>query len=255
MIQYSVKQLAKISGVSVRTLHYYDQKGLLKPKIRTEAGYRLYGEIEMLRLQQILFYKELAFPLNEIAKILDDPDFDLIQSLSQQKKALKMRKQKLDVLINTIDKTIFNLKNKNMLNHEELYEGLPKEKAEAYREEAIKKWGKQVEEVENKLRQLSKDELHKLKDSFKSVNEKLASLQNENPESDIVQENIALHYTYIRKFWGTLDSEDKQADAYAGLGDLYVSDNRYTEINGEPNAAFAEFMAKAMKHFASSSLQ
>ncbi|UZR99887.1 MerR family transcriptional regulator [Chondrinema litorale] len=255
MIEYSVQKLAKISGVSVRTLHHYDQIGLLKPKVRTEAGYRLYGEEELLRLQQILFYKTLAYPLKEIARILDDPQFDLIASLSKQKDALDKQKQNLETLINTINKTIFNLKNKKMLDHEELYEGLPKEKAAAYREEAIKKWGKQVEEVENQLRQLSKTELHKLKADFKAVNEKLASLTEEDPTSEIVQQHVALHYTFIRKFWGTMDSEDKQAKAYVGLGDLYVSDNRYTEINGEPNADFADFMSKAMKYFASTSLK
>src|SRR5688572_8269383 len=102
--QYSVKQLAKLAGVSVRTLHLYDQLGLLKPAVRTEARYRLYGEPELLRLQQILFYKELGLPLQEIGEILDDPDFDLVKALGDHRKALQEQGKKIKVLLGTIDK-------------------------------------------------------------------------------------------------------------------------------------------------------
>ena len=77
-VKYSVKQLARLAGVSVRTLHVYDEMELLVPRDRSDAGYRYYGEAELLRLQQILFYKELDFPLKQIGEILDDPDFDLV---------------------------------------------------------------------------------------------------------------------------------------------------------------------------------
>ncbi|MBA4145294.1 MAG: MerR family transcriptional regulator, partial [Cytophaga sp.] len=88
MVSYSVKELSEIAGVSVRTLHLYDEIGLLKPSTRTEARYRLYGENELLRLQQILFYKELGISLEEIRSILDDPEFDLLQALESHKVAL-----------------------------------------------------------------------------------------------------------------------------------------------------------------------
>ena len=101
MIQYSVKQLAQLAGISVRTLHLYDQLGLLKPNIRTVARYRLYGEKELLRLQQILFYKELDFPLQEIGKILDDPDFDLVEALLSHKNALEIRRDRIGTLLTT----------------------------------------------------------------------------------------------------------------------------------------------------------
>ena len=151
MKQYSVKQLAKLAGVSVRTLHLYDEKGLLKPFVRTEAKYRYYGEKELLKLQQILFYKELDFSLQDIGDIMNDPDFDVINALESHKTALKARQNRLSTLLQTIDKTIFHLLNKDkMLQHEDLYEGLPKEKAEAYRAEAIERWGQDtVEKSEN----------------------------------------------------------------------------------------------------------
>ena len=114
-----------MAGVSVRTLHLYDEIGLLKPSIRTEKKYRLYGKAETIRLQQILFYKVLGMPLKEIAEILDDPQFDPIKSLENHKKVIQQKQEQLTTLLKTIDKTINHLKNETMLSTEELYEGLP----------------------------------------------------------------------------------------------------------------------------------
>lgn len=253
---YSVRKLSKLAGVSVRTLHHYDQIGLLQPSTRTEAGYRLYTEKELLRLQQILFYKELDFPLQEIRDILDDPDFDLVQALKSHKKALQCRRDRIATLLVTIDKTIVKLKSNAMLNDEELYEGLPKEKAAAYKKEAQEKWGKDaVEKSENYLRQLSKQELGSLKADFERLGKKLASMVNEDPASPGVQEEVARHYAMIRQFWGTATSSDSQAEAYKGLGEMYVSDERYTTIDGNPHPEFASFMCKAMQHFADTRLK
>lgn len=104
---------------------------MLKPSVRTTAGYRQYGELELLRLQQILFYKELDFQLKDIAFIIIDKSFDVAQALEQHKAALILKRNRLDTLLNTIDKTIDNLKNKTMHNYEELYDGMPKEQAAA----------------------------------------------------------------------------------------------------------------------------
>src|SRR5688500_4642553 len=103
---YSVKTLSELAGVSVRTLHLYDKLGLLTPSVQTTAGYRLYGEKELLRLQQILFYKELDFSLQEIAVILDRPEFDLVQALENHRLRLKQKSERLTTMLNTIDKTI-----------------------------------------------------------------------------------------------------------------------------------------------------
>src|SRR5580704_4516137 len=106
VVRYSVRQLAGLAGVSVRTLHVYDEMGLLKPSVRTDAGYRQYGEAELLRLQQILFYKELDLSLKQIAEILDDPGFDLVEALVGHRIALSARRDRLTTLLNTIEATI-----------------------------------------------------------------------------------------------------------------------------------------------------
>ena len=161
--EFSVKELASLSGISARTLHYYDQIDLLKPSVRSSAGYRQYGEKELLKLQQILFYRELDFPLKEIKALLDSPEFDLIKSLEEQKEALQQRSDRLQTLMQTIDQTIDDLKQGNMLDYETLYEGLPADKAAAYREEAKENWGKAFEKSENHLRKMQKGDLQNLK--------------------------------------------------------------------------------------------
>ncbi len=256
MTLYAVKKLAKLAGVSVRTLHLYDELGLLKPAARTEAGYRLYGEQELFRLQQILFYRELDFPLQEIGQILYSPDFDLVQALENHKTALLSRRDRINVLLETIAHSIDHLKNEKMMNHEDLYKGLPKEKAAAWRREATEKYGiEAVDRSENYLRRLSKAQLEQLKQDQKDINARLVALMHESPDSPIVQDQIALHYANIREFWGTAGSGDPQAEAYAGLGQLYVDDERFSKVDGKPNKAYVLFLRDAMQYFAETKLK
>lgn len=256
MRKYSVKQLAKLSGVSVRTLHHYDEIGLLKPSVRTEVRYRLYGETELLRLQQILFYRELDFPLKDIRGILDDPDFDILEALESHKVSLSAKRDRIGQLLATVDKTIHNLKNERvMLKPEELYEGLKPETAAQYRSEASEKYGKEaVEQSETELMKLGKEGFEQLKKEAEQVSARLFAKRTMDPASDDVQELIAAHYAVTRRLWGTTQSADKQAEAYAGLGQLYLSDDRFTMVNGQPQPEFADFLSKAMSHFAKTRL-
>jgi DNA-binding transcriptional MerR regulator len=249
---YSVKKLASMAGVSVRTLHLYDEMGLLKPSVRTEKNYRLYGQAELLRLQQILFYKELDLPLKEIAEILNDPAFDPVKALENHKTVLHQKQQRIATLLITIDKTIEQLKNEIMLQPEELYEGFPPETVEIWRKLAVEHWGDSVERSRNHLLKKTKQEYKQLQEAAALTAEKLFALRYENPASERVQKEIAAHYELIREFWGTAGSSDNQAEAYAGLGDLYVADERYTLVEGKPQPEFAKFMQQAMKHFANS---
>jgi DNA-binding transcriptional MerR regulator len=255
MRRYTVKQLAHIAGVSVRTLHLYDKIDLLKPSVRTEARYRLYDPEELLRLQQILFYKELGFSLQEIKEILDDPDFNIVNALESHKDQLRSRKERLELLMQTIDKTILKLKGTIMMNDEELYEGLPKEKAEAYRKEASQKYGEEtVKRSEDFLKKLGKQGLEELKAESADIRQKLYALKEEDATSEAVQKQISRHYHNIRMFWGTSESEDKQKEAYKGLGQLYVNDERFTIVNGQSDPRFGKFLCEAMAHFADENL-
>ena len=243
-VRYSVMQLARLAGVSVRTLHVYDKLELLKPSVRTEAGYRYYGEQELLRLQQILFYKELDMPLKAISEVLDDPGFDLVEALIGHKAALIARRDRLGVLLNTIDNTIDHLKNKTMSNFEKLYEGL--DDAAALRQEAIDQWGEDtILRSETALLEMKPADLEQLKADQRAIDRRLRALVDEDPQSDAVQEQIARHYDVIRGFWGMSAGQAIKAAAYKGLGELYAADERYMTLDGRPDPRFATFMRAA----------
>lgn len=249
MDNYSVKKLAQLAGVSVRTLHLYDKLGLLKPSVRTEAGYRLYGEKELLRLQQVLFYRELDFPLKDICTILDDPDFNLVQALEGHRKALLARKERINTLVGTIDKTLVTLKNKTMLNVEDLYQGISREKMEAYRTEAMSKWGEAtVLEAEATLRSFTKEEMEGLKTELNALTTQLTALMTGDPASDEVQALIARRYQIILRFAGGTIKMEKLA-YFRKLSELYVADNRYTPVNGMPSPELALFIQQATEHY------
>ncbi|MBK8506692.1 MAG: MerR family transcriptional regulator [Saprospiraceae bacterium] len=256
MRTYTVKKLAQMSGVSVRTLHHYDKIGLLHPLMRTEARYRFYGEEELLKLQQILFYKELDFSLDAIKVILDDPSFEIINALKQQRSCLSQKKQRLEKLVKTIDKTIDHIKEqKIMLTLEELYEGINPEIATKYRIEIQEKYGSDIiQKSEMALQNMTKPSYKGLLEKQKENSRRLFSLRDEDPAVERVQREIAVHYEIIRQFWGTTESINKQAEAYVGLGQLYRTDERFT-MDGQAQATFADFLARAMTHFAEHSLK
>jgi DNA-binding transcriptional MerR regulator len=249
MDNYSVKKLSKLAGVSVRTLHLYDKIGLLKPSHRTAAGYRLYGEKELLRLQQVLFYRELDFPLKDICTILDDPAFDLVQALEGHRKALLARKERINTLIGTIEKTLVTLKSNTMLQVEDLYEGIPQEKMAACRAEAMQKWGKEtILEVEDTLRSFSKDEMESLKTELNDITTQLAALMSGDPGSKEVQQCIARRYQVIMRLTGGKIALGK-LEYFRKLGELYVADNRYTPVNGMPSKELALFIKEATDYY------
>ncbi|OCX52735.1 hypothetical protein BEL04_13015 [Mucilaginibacter sp. PPCGB 2223] len=255
---YAVKQLAELAGVSVRTLHLYDKIGLLTPSRRTQARYRRYGEPELLRLQQILFYRELDFSLKDICRILDDPDFDLITALGGHRAALVKKRERLNTLLVTIDKTVNHLKNKTMRNYEELYEGMPKEQATAWRNDAIEKWGElAVTRSEEMLLAMPQSDLEQLKSDQKDIRHQLRFrfLAGDRIENNAVQQQIARHYINICGFWGLAPHEGFNTARYKGLAELYMADDRYMAQNGKPDPEFAAFMRNAMIYYADTSLK
>src|SRR5439155_26887317 len=123
VMAYTVKQVAAMSGVSVRTLHFYDETGLLKPAYHGANGYRFYEEPQLLTLQQILFYRELGFELKQIQRILGQADFEIVAALQSHRKALEKNLIRTRTLIETIDKTINHLKGKKKMKSEEMFAG------------------------------------------------------------------------------------------------------------------------------------
>lgn len=248
MKQYTVKQLAKLAGVSVRTLHHYDQIGLLKPSSRSAAQYRYYTERELLRLQQILFFKELDVPLEEIRKILDDPGFDPVKALVNHRRLIEHKIGRLSELLTTIDMTLKRMKGeKAMKKDEELYKGFsPEEQTQLkeYAEEARWKYDPTlVEEVNRKVSKWSKEKWDEVRGEGHEVLRQLAKLKGK-PVSDMaVQALVARYHAHLNNFY------EVSLVVYEGLGNLYVEDPRFRKNFDRYGAGLAEYLMAAIGYY------
>lgn len=240
MREYTVKQLARLAGVSIRTLHHYDQIRLLRPKTRTAGGYRVYGEAELLRLQQILFYRELGVPLEEIRDILDDPAFDPVAALHAHRERLQARVETLTRLLETVDATIARYKGEHEMDDHELYAGFPKETAERYRREAQQLYGERVAESERRLKRLGKEKLAEIRQEGEEVARLLAEVMDQPVESDEVQALVARHHRWIENFYPA------PAELYEGLGKLYVSNPEFRAYYDRHREGLAAFLCEAI---------
>ena len=251
MTKYSVKQLSKLAGVSVRTLHHYDRIGLLKPAFRSEKGYRYYAREELLLLQQVLLYRELGFTLKAIDEIIHDPAFDLIQALQSHRRELEKRIKDTRQLLQTIDNTIVALKNETeMLTYKDLYQGFSPEKADAMRKEVAERWGEEkLNEVEERLRKLGRDGWNDLQKKGEEISHMLAELMDLDPQSVPVQEAIALHFKHLNAFYEVTESR------YRGLAKMYVEDERFTAHYDAYRKGLATFMLPAIEHFCDNGLK
>lgn len=240
-MSYTVSRLARMAGVSVRTLHHYDRVGLLKPTGRSEAGYRLYGEKDLLRLQQVLFYRELDVPLRRIREILDAPTFDAAAALAEHRALLETRGRRIARLIETIDRTTARLRGETtMLSDEELYEGFPKEKVEAWNAEAAERWGDTYRQSNRRVRSWSKERLAEVRAEGERITGEMASLMDRGPSDPRVQELAAAFYRHLHRFY------DPTPEMFAGLGRLYVEHPDFRERYEAIRPGLAEFLRDTM---------
>jgi len=247
---YTVHQVATLAGVSVRTLHHYDQIKLLRPSSRTAAGYRLYGEADLLRLQQILFFRELGFPLGEIQRILDDPGFDQVKALESHKRMLHERAERLALLLSTVDKTIQKLTEDTMtLTDAELYEGFSQEQIERYKREVKERYDpKLVAESDRRVRKMSKAQWQAVGAEGQEATRRMAELMDRDPGDREVQETIARHHAWIENFYPA------SAEVYRGLGQLYVEHPEFRAYYEAYAPNLADFMQAAMNYYADHTL-
>lgn len=243
---YTVQRLSELAGVSVRTLHHYDHHGLLKPTHRSEAGYRLYSDADLLRLQQILFYRELDVPLRKIATILDDPTFDLVSALKGHHHELTLRVDRLRRLLQTIGRTITTLEDKAMpVSREDLYEGFAPDTIERYEREAKERYGEDaVDGTTKRLSALSKGEWDAVKKEGEDIAQDLVPYLGTDPADADVQHLVARHHRWIENFYPC------NAEVYIGLAELYVNDSEFRQYYDGRHPGLADFLSRAMKVFA-----
>lgn len=244
MKKYSVKKLAELANISIRTLHYYDQIGLLKPAFRSEKGYRFYGRNELLLLQQILFYKEMGFTLKDIEAIIKAADFDLLTALENHKQRLTDQLGNIHQLLQTIDHTINELKNNKMMKDEDIYAGFSPQEREDIRAEVTKRWGAdELKATEDRIRVMGKNGWQNTKQKGEEVNQLLADLMDLSVESINVQRAIELHFRHLNLFY------EVSKERYLGLATMYVEDERFKTHYDKYRQDLAYFIKEGIQVF------
>ncbi|GAA0603635.1 MerR family transcriptional regulator [Virgibacillus siamensis] len=239
-----VKEVADLVGISVRTLHHYDEIGLLIPEETTESGYRIYSDRDLETLQQILFFKELGFPLKKIKEIIDSPTFDRQEALEMHRNMLWEKRNRLDQMLATVDKTILDMKGEIKMSNKEKFEGFDFSH-NPYEQEARERWGdKAVDESNAEINSMSQDEKKAFEDEFNAIYRDLAVIRHEAPESDAAQAGIEKWYHFLNRMGSY------SLDAFKGLGQMYVDDERFTKNIDRFGDGLAVFMRDAMAVYA-----
>lgn len=237
-MKMQIKEFAKYTGVSVRTLHYYDEIGLLTPAyVDKFTGYRFYDENSILRMQEILFYRELDFSLKSIKIILSAPDYDKEKALKEQKKLLVLKKERLERLISAIDSA---KKGENIMN------AFDNTEFENYKDEVKEKWGQTdaYNEYTEKTKGYSKDNFNAMGKGLENILEEFAVCMNggSSPDSTDAQVIVEKLQSYITENFYTCTNE-----ILSGLGQMYVADERFKNNIDKHSLGTAEFVSKAIK--------
>ncbi|MDP1835272.1 MAG: MerR family transcriptional regulator [Chlamydiales bacterium] len=251
---YTVKDLAKLSGVSIRTLHYYDEIDLLKPAYHATNGYRHYEEEQLLLLQQILFFRELGFELKQIQKILGRGDFDKIVALSSHREVLIKNLERTRKLIKTVDKTIEHLRGTKKMKEQELYHGFSKEQQAAAEKRLIELFGEQakkaITESHNSTNGWNKADWDKSRAEGEAICKDLAKLKEKGLKADSKEAQAAIkrHFQWIKQFW----TPNKQS--YTAHGQVMVRGDlkAYYDTYGTD---LSTFVADAIAIFAEHQLE
>lgn len=250
IMEYSVHKLAKISGVSVRALHYYDEMGLLNPKRMKWNNYRVYSEEDLLLLQQIIFYKELDFPLDEIKKIIGNKNFDFIKALNSHKQEIIKKRKRIDEVLKTIDKTILKITKNKKMKDDELFDSLIEKHEKEYAKEAEQKWGsaEAYKQSKDRVAKMSKEDMKKVLEKQTEVANAIASCMKEGVgvSSGKVQSLVREHYNDLRAFY------EPNKKMYLGLAQMYVDDPRFKKHYDDIEQGLAQYLSDSMKVFTKS---
>ena len=242
-MKLKIREFAKLTGVSVRTLHFYDEIGLLKPSsVDEQNGYRFYDEQTLMRMQEILFYRELNFSLKEIRMILSSPDYDKQNALKEQKHLLTLKKERLERIISALDSAMKGeIVNMNVFDNSEF-----EEKRNEYAKEARKKWGDTAayKEYAEKTADYSED---KRKQVNAAMDERIAEFADCErngfaPESQKTQALVKKWQDFITENYYTCTKE-----ILVGLGEMYVADERFQKNIDRHGDGTAQFMSDAIK--------
>jgi len=246
-MEYSSNKLSKMSGVSARTLRHYDDIGLLKPARVASSGYRVYGQTEIDTLQQILFYKELGFALDDIKGLLLAPDFDREQAFLSHLAELHTKRRRLDTLIGNVTKSIAAMKGVTIMTDQEKFEGFKQslidENEQRYGAEVRDRYGNQaVDESNAHLKGLTQEQYDEGERLRLALEEALpAALETGDPTGEAAQKVCDLHRQWLCVFYPGYNK-----DYHKGLAEMYVADERFKAHYDKIAPGCAEFLRDAI---------
>jgi len=246
-LEYTVQKLGSLAGVSTRTLRYYDEIGILKPARINSSGYRIYGQAEVDRLQQILFYRELGISLDSIKEIITAPSYDSAAALREHRQKLLEKREQLELLIANVDKTIAVTEGRTNMSNKEKFEGFKKkmivENEKKYGKEVREKYGNDKADKSNaKLQNMSQEQYDEVTKLAEQVKVTLAeAYKTGDPAGDLAQRAADLHKQWLCYYWNEYSKE-----AHAGLAQMYVDDERFTAYYDKEQPGTAEFLRDAI---------
>lgn len=249
-MEYTINKLAKLAGVSTRTLRWYDTCGLLKPCRISTNGYRIYGQTQVDRLQQILFYRELGVALSQIGEILSAEDFDGLAALQGHYAELCGRRERLDGLIQNVEKSIRAIRGEIEMKDNEKFEGFKQrlidENERLYGDEIRAKYSEEAVNRSNaKVKGMTQAQYAEIERLSQALNETLkAAFAQGDPASALAQEACALHKKWLSFYW-----EDYSKQAHIGLAQMYVDDPRFTAYYDQIAPGCAVFLRDAVRIF------
>lgn len=243
-MSYSVSEVSRTAGVTVRTLHHYDEIGLLRPSGRSAVGYRQYDDQDLERLQEVLFYRELGFGLDEIAGLVDIPTFNRSQILMQQRKLIERQMERLRSMVKAVDSALQAHEEGRTMNKEEMFEVFGSFDPAEHEEEVRERWGETEAYAESSKRtaRYSKDDWKRMGEESAVINQRLADLYaaGADPEAKESLEAAEQHRMHIDRWFYPCTHE-----MHAGLGDMYVADPRFTKFWDEFRPGLATFVRDA----------
>lgn len=249
-MEYTVNKLSKLAGITPRTLRYYDTLGLLSPARISSSGYRIYGQKEVVRLQQILFYRELGVSLDEIMKIITSKAFDEQTALESHLTQLLAKREQLDLLIDNVEKSLKSSKGEYVMSDKEKFEGfkqkLVDDNEKQYGAEVRAAYGEDAINRSNaKIKGMTKEEYQALEALTLELNEAIKSaFEQGDPAGDLAQKACALHKKWLTFYWN-----DYSKEAHLGLTQMYVDDPRFTAYYDKIAVGSAVFLRNAMQIF------
>ncbi len=249
-MEYTIQKLASLAGVSTRTLRYYDEIGILKPARINSSGYRIYGQAEVNRLQQILFYRELGVGLDSIKEIVTAPSFDGTKALQEHREKLLEKREQLDVLIANVDKTLAVTEGRMTMSNTEKFKGFKKKLVEdnekKYGKEIREKYGKDAVEASNaKVMNMTQEQYDEVTALGEKLNLTLAeAFKTGDPAGELAQKAAELHKQWLCFYW-----KEYSKEAHAGLAQMYVDDERFTAYYDKEQPGTAEFLRDAIHIF------